>query len=67
MASRHRSSNGPDWQDIAEMIAAFEEQNAVRIEVSLARWTTGDMPDLSVVGTAGERDARRRVPEALAN
>ena len=48
------------------MIAAFEEQNAVRIEVSLARWTTGDMPDLSVVGKAWEKDADRRVAKPLA-
>lgn len=66
MASSRGTSNGPDWQDIAEMIAAFEDQNRVSIEISLSRWTTGDMPDLSVVGKAWERDADRRVAKPLA-
>jgi hypothetical protein len=66
LGSSRGTSNGPDWQDIAEMIAAFEEQNHVSIEVSLSRWTTGDMPDLSVVGKAWEKGADRRVAKPLA-
>jgi hypothetical protein len=66
LGSSRGTSNGPDWQDIAEMIAAFEEQNHVSIELSLSRWKTGDMPDLSVVGKAWEKGADRRVAKPLA-
>ena len=48
------------------MIAAFEDQSRVSIEISLTRWTTGNMPDLSVVGKAWEKDADRRVAKPLA-
>ena len=48
------------------MIAAFEDQNAVRIEVSLMRWTTGELPDLSASAKAWEKEADRRVAKPLA-
>lgn len=66
LASSRATSNGPDWRDLAEMIAAFEDQNSVRIEICFTRWTTGDMPDLSVVGKAWAREADRRVAKPLA-
>jgi hypothetical protein len=48
------------------MIAAFEDQNRVRIEVCLTRWTTGDMPDLSASAKAWAPEADRRVQKPLA-
>lgn len=69
LASNQEGSRGPDWRDLAEMIAAFEDQNHVRIEVCLTRWTTGDMPDLSASAKAWEPEADRRVakPSAFVN
>jgi len=47
------------------MLAAFEEQNSVRIEVSLMRWTQGEEPDISVVAKAWDREVDRRVAKPL--
>lgn len=66
MASSRDTSNGPDWKDLAGMMAAFEEQNRVSIEIAFHRWTTNDTPDLSVIGKAWELGADRRVAKPLA-
>jgi len=47
------------------MLAAFEEMNRCRIEVTFSRWTTAEKPDLSVVAKAWEKEADRRVAKPL--
>jgi hypothetical protein len=47
------------------MIAAFEDTNHVRIELSLMRGSTNGSPDLSVSGKAWELEADRRVAKPL--
>lgn len=48
------------------MLAAFEDQNRVRIELSIARWTTNGIPDLSLCAKAWDPEADRRVAKPLA-
>lgn len=48
------------------MMAAFEDQNRVRIELSVMRWTDGEEPDLSISAKAWEQAADRRVAKPLA-
>lgn len=66
MGSKHAGLSGPDWLDLAEMLAAFEEQNRVRIEVSMMRWTSHREPDISLSAKAWELTADRRVAKPLA-
>lgn len=66
MATSRGTTNGPDWADVAGMLAAFEDQNKCRIDVTFSRWTTADQPDISVVAKAWEREADRRVAKPLA-
>jgi hypothetical protein len=47
------------------MLAAFEEQNRCVIEICFHRWTTNELPDLSVVAKAWEKSADRRVAKPL--
>ena len=65
MAISRGTTNGPDWADVAGMLAAFEDQNKCRIEVTFSRWTTADHPDISVSAKAWEREADRRVAKPL--
>lgn len=65
LASSRGTSNGPDWKDLAEMLAAFEDINKVRIELCFARWTTEGNADLSVSCKAWEQNADRRVARPL--
>lgn len=67
MAISRGTSNGPDWQDLAEMLEAFEKQNNALIEVSMKLSLTGDMPDLSLTAKAWARDADRRVAKPWAS
>jgi len=66
VATVHVTSNGPDWKDLAEMIATFEEQNTVTIEISVRRCNTGGEPDLSLTATAWQPNIDRRVVKPLA-
>jgi len=65
LATSRGTQNGPDWADVAGMLAAFEEQNHCVIEICFHRWTTAEQPDLSVVAKAWEREADRRVVKPL--
>ena len=65
MATSRGTTNGPDWEDVAGMLAAFEEANHCRIEVTFSRWTTAEQPDLSVVAKAWNREDDRRVAKPL--
>jgi len=65
LATSRGTQNGPDWADVAGMLAAFEEQNRCVIEICFHRWTTNELPDLSVVAKAWEKTADRRVAKPL--
>lgn len=51
---------------MAELIAAFEEQNTVFIELYVRRCTTKGEADLCLTASAWERNADRRVAKPLA-
>lgn len=66
MGSSHTSSSGPDWADVAEMTKAFEEQNRVRIEVTVSLVETMGQPDLRFDAKAWSLEGDRRGAKPLA-
>lgn len=67
MASSRGTSNGPDWQDLAETLTAFEKQNRVNIEITLTRVREGDAVDLLLTAKAWDPIVDRRVAKPLAS
>lgn len=65
MAISHGTSSGPDWADVAGMLAAFESQNRCQIEICIHSTITADQPDLRVIGKAWERGADKREAKPL--
>lgn len=48
------------------MLAAFEAQNQVRIDICLTSSVTDDTPDLCLTGKAWRKDSDRRAAKPLA-
>ena len=67
MASSRGTSNGPDWLDLAELIAAFEEQNGVRVSLRMGLVTRGIASDLTVVGEVWDRNQESGEAKPLAS
>jgi len=48
LASNRDTSNGPDWRDFAEAMAAFESQNGMRLSLQMSTVELGRDVDLCV-------------------
>lgn len=66
MAVSRGSSNGPEWEDVAAMMSAFEAQNNCHIEVTASLEGTNGATDLNFSAKAWERNADRRAVKHLA-
>lgn len=66
MASSRYTSNTPDWQDLAETMRHFQEQNDCLIYVELSSVETKGMPDIAARAYAWPKNSDRRGARPLA-
>lgn len=53
MASSRDSSNTPDWRDIASAMAAYEQQEACTLELTVVSAGSAEKPDMRLVLRSG--------------